>query len=80
MACGHNTRDVDALEMLMEVDQVLLDAVELRIQPLDGGVKRGEHLELYEGKGGRVSFLGSKAGFTALRNNVEAVEEIRRRC
>ncbi|KAH6869491.1 beta-lactamase-like protein [Thelonectria olida] len=80
MACGHNTRDVDALEMLMEVDQVLLDAVELRIQPVDGGVKRGEQLELYEGEGGRVSFLGSRAGFTALRNNIEAVEEIRRRC
>ncbi|KAM5349239.1 hypothetical protein ACJ41O_005746 [Fusarium nematophilum] len=80
MACGHNTRDVDALEMLTVVDQALLDAVELRIQRVDGGVKRGAQVETYEAEGGRVSFIGSVAGFTALRNNVEAVEEIRKRC
>ncbi|KAM0421435.1 hypothetical protein ACHAPT_010789 [Fusarium lateritium] len=79
MACGHNTRNEDALELLDEVDRVLLAAVEQQIQPVDGGVKRGEQLELYEDGDGRISFLGSMTGFEALRSNVEAVEELRQR-
>ncbi|KAJ4211593.1 hypothetical protein NW759_012504 [Fusarium solani] len=80
MACGHNTRNEDALELLEEVDRVLLAAVEQRIQPIDKGINREEQSELYEDGNGRISFFGSAAGFTALRNNAEAVEEMRKRC
>lgn len=79
MACGHNTRNEDALELLEEVDRVLLAVVEKRIQPADGGIRWGEQSELYEDDNGRISFLGSAAGFAALRDNVEAVEEMRKR-
>ncbi|RSL89006.1 hypothetical protein CEP52_015048 [Fusarium oligoseptatum] len=80
MACGHNTRNEDALELLEEVDRVLLAAIDQRIQSKDGGVRWGGESERYEDGNGRISFLGSTAGFTALRNNAEAVGEMRKRC
>ncbi|EEU43654.1 uncharacterized protein NECHADRAFT_82658 [Fusarium vanettenii 77-13-4] len=44
------------------------------------GINREEQSELYEDGNGRISFFGSATGFTALRNNAETVEEMRKRC
>ena len=79
MACGHITQDADAAELIAEVDQVLWDLVEGRIQPTDGGIKRGERMELYRGPGARVSFLGSHANFAALKHSPQVIEEMKRR-
>jgi glyoxylase-like metal-dependent hydrolase (beta-lactamase superfamily II) len=76
IACGHNTYDADAEDLLGAVDSLLYHVVQGLVESGRSEISRDELTQSFEGEDGKISFLGPVRLFEDFRNDPNAMDGI----